>query len=548
MDQPADARSLDAINRILREALGSGTPEQAALLCLESAEQLTGSGMGWVGELNARGRLHTLAMSRPGWDACTIDGDRVQQIHDMNLRGLWSAVLRQGRPLLCNEPAQHPEAVGLPLGHAPVDNFLGVPLKQGGRCFGMIALANKPGGYLPADLNLLLDLATALAEVLHSLWAHAELRIMQAHFLSSSDALAVTDLRGVITHANPSFVHMWGYQSDTEILGWPLSEVARLQTDAGQVPPTPIGLRPWRAEAQGTRRDGTIMRCFAAAGPVHDGGGQTQALAVSLRDASQQLKAEDRLLRATEELSRSNQDLEQFATTAAHELREPLRKILAFGEFLQTDCGEQLDKLGNEYLRRMLRAAERQQDMVDGLLRYARLAGAVASFARVDLTKLAWETASDLRYQLRETGGGIQVGSLPSIEGDESQLRLVFRNLLENGLKFRRQTEAPQITVQGAEEEGWAVIYIKDNGIGFHEQHLHRIFRVFGRLHGRHAYQGTGLGLPICQRIVEHHGGTITATSQPGRGSTFAISLPLKHRRAPNPADTLEHHPAWGEE
>jgi light-regulated signal transduction histidine kinase (bacteriophytochrome) len=234
------------------------------------------------------------------------------------------------------------------------------------------------------------------------------------------------------------------------------------------------------------------------------------------------------------QLERSNKELQDFAFVASHDLQEPIRKVQAFGGRLMEKLGAGLDDEGRDYFQRMMGAAKRMSEMIQSLLDYSRVTTRAEKFRRVDLTQLVREVVSDLQFSIEESGGRIEVGDLPEVEADPSQLDRLFRNLIGNALKFHNQ-EPPLIRIRTelpttTSNEGIAAqcrILVEDNGIGFEEKHLDRIFVLFQRLHGRGEYEGSGMGLSICRKIVERHGGTITAKSKPGEGSTFIVTLPL---------------------
>jgi signal transduction histidine kinase len=187
---------------------------------------------------------------------------------------------------------------------------------------------------------------------------------------------------------------------------------------------------------------------------------------------------------------------------------------------------------GQDYLRRMQNAAARMQVLIDGLLAYSRVTSKSRPFTRVDLTVPVREALSDLDLRIEAAGATVELSELPVIEADPSQMTQLFQNLIANAVKFHRPEEPPRIKIFSSTEAGWCEIYVEDNGIGFHERHLKLIFTPFERLHSRGKYEGVGMGLAICRKIAERHGGRITARSTPGKGSTFIVTLPLKQKTA----------------
>ena len=263
------------------------------------------------------------------------------------------------------------------------------------------------------------------------------------------------------------------------------------------------------------------------------------------QELSARRQAEARLKSYTAKLEWSNRELQDFAYVASHDLQEPLRKIQAFGDRLEAIYGQTLDERGRDYLARMRNAAGRMQTLINDLLTYSRVTTKAQPFQTVDLEKVARGVVSDLEVRIEQVGGRVEVGELPAIEADPTQMRQLLQNLVSNGLKFHRQDEIPVVNVyarccnghenrlEGDGPDGTTMcqIIVKDNGIGFDEKYADRIFQVFQRLHGRGEYEGTGIGLATSRKIAERHGGDITAKSKPGQGATFIVTLPVRQNK-----------------
>lgn len=241
----------------------------------------------------------------------------------------------------------------------------------------------------------------------------------------------------------------------------------------------------------------------------------------------------------SDELARSNRELEDFAFVASHDLQEPLRKIRAFGNRLESGYGDVIDERGKDFLARMLNAAERMSMLISDLLAFSRVSTRGKEFDDVNLTTVVESVLGDLEIAIDEKSAQIHVTDLPSIRGDKSQLEQLFLNLISNALKFQTEGVTPVVNVSAndasdddirgiivSEEYEWTKITVSDNGIGFEQSFAEKIFAPFQRLHGRSEYKGTGIGLAVCRRIVERHNGVITATSVPGEGATFTIVMP----------------------
>lgn len=234
------------------------------------------------------------------------------------------------------------------------------------------------------------------------------------------------------------------------------------------------------------------------------------------------------------ELEQNNAELEQFAYIASHDLQEPLRKVQAFADRLQSKYGNQFDEKGQQYLKRMHSSANRMQNLIQDLLTLSRITREARTFMEVDLSHITAEVLEALSQRIEETKGKVIVEKLRSLDADPVLMHQLLQNLIGNALKFHKENVPPVIKIYGelttsnSNAERMYQLYIEDNGIGFDEKHLDRIFLPFQRLHGRTAYEGTGIGAAIVKKIVDHHGGNITARSELGHGSTFIISLPLK--------------------
>ncbi len=238
--------------------------------------------------------------------------------------------------------------------------------------------------------------------------------------------------------------------------------------------------------------------------------------------------SEDKLKKYLAELERSNEELRNFAFVASHDLNEPLRKIIGFGERLKSKT-ENLDPDVNIYASKMQESATRMQTMIQELLQYSLVSAKGEPFRSIDLNKVVKEVLEDLEVSIRKSNGLVQTESLPTVEADPAQMRQLFQNLISNAIKFTKNEETPKIELiaKPVEKDFWDIL-IKDNGIGFDSQHSSSIFQPFFRLHGRNQYEGSGIGLAICKKIVDRHRGKIKAISSENDGSVFQITLPVK--------------------
>jgi light-regulated signal transduction histidine kinase (bacteriophytochrome) len=247
-----------------------------------------------------------------------------------------------------------------------------------------------------------------------------------------------------------------------------------------------------------------------------------------LRDITGRKRAEEELKSYAARLEQSNQALQEFASIASHDMKEPLRKVISFGNLLRQKHKDSLGETGNDFLKRMLDAAQRMQSLLTSLFEYSKVTMNPEPFQEIDLNDIIHEVLSDLEIRMAKVAGEVQVGELPVIAADPTQMRQLFQNLIGNALKFHKPAGKPIVQVRSvyATDSGCQIV-VEDNGIGFEEQHLERIFAPFQRLYDRSSqYEGTGMGLAICKRIVERHGGSITARGAPGQGAMFIVTLP----------------------
>jgi PAS domain S-box-containing protein len=264
-------------------------------------------------------------------------------------------------------------------------------------------------------------------------------------------------------------------------------------------------------------------------------------------DVTQTVRAEEALRDYARRLERSNRELQDFASIASHDLQEPLRKIEAFGSRLRAKCADELSEDGHAYVERMHDAAVRMRSLINDLLTYSSVTTDARPFVAVDLGQIAQEVISDLQVTIEQADARVEVRDLPEIEADPTQMRQLLQNLLSNALKFQHEGVPPVIRISARLRHAERIhrliglpdlceVTVADNGIGFEQSYAERIFGIFQRLHGRGTYPGTGIGLATCRKIVERHGGAISAISEPGQGARFLFTLPIKQPPRPDPA------------
>lgn len=345
---------------------------------------------------------------------------------------------------------------------------------------------------------------------------------------SSDDAILSKDLEGTITSWNVSAQRMYGYSAQ-EMIGRNVSvllppdrpaEIAEILRRISS------GERILHFETTRVRKNGGLIDVSLSVSPVRDEQGTIVGASTIARDITELKAIDQERQQYTAALERSNRDLESFAYVVSHDLAEPLRMISSFSQLLSEAYDEKPGSDGATYIGYIVEGAARMRALIDDLLTYSRIGTDVLNFAEVDLHDLVNETWLMLRDIVGEASATIDVADLPCVVADPIKMRQVIQNLLTNAVKFRRPDRQPHVRIFGSDGgEEWTVT-VEDNGIGIDMRHAARIFDLFQRLHTRSEYPGTGIGLSICQRIVERHGGRIWVESREDAGSRFVLTLP----------------------
>jgi len=291
--------------------------------------------------------------------------------------------------------------------------------------------------------------------------------------------------------------------------------------------------RAANTDVQGALPDGRWIQVIER--PTTDGGvigiriniTEIKQKEAELQETTRQLEEHGR------ELKRSNTELEQFAYVASHDLQEPLRMVASYCQLLKRRYAGKLDGDADEFIEFAVEGASRMQRLINDLLNYSRVGRRGETFMAVPGGELVQQALGNLQGAIAEARARVEVGTLPEVFGDRTQLAQMFQNLIGNAIKFRRD-EPPVVEVSAVAEGGFAEFTVEDNGIGIERQYVDKVFLIFQRLHNRDKYSGTGIGLAIVKKVVEHHGGRIWIDSTPGAGSRFRFTLPLAQRSNDN--------------
>ncbi len=357
----------------------------------------------------------------------------------------------------------------------------------------------------------------------------ASARLAQDMINSMMDAVILTDLDGKITQFNEATTSMFGYGE--ELIGQ-LPTALVVERDA---PTVHAVIQETMEKGFASNREHTGITkqrkefpVLVSASIVMDDDGRPAGIIGVVKDITDLRRAEKHLQQRTLDLERSNAELERFAYVASHDLQEPLRMVASYTQLLERRYKDKLDADAHDFINFAVDGAKRMQHLIDDLLTYSRVGTRGRPFERTDCRAVVQAAIANLDVAIRETGATVTVDALPIVMADEGQLVQVFQNLIGNAIKFHDDSRTPQIKVSSRLNDDHWEFSVKDNGIGIDPQYFDRVFVVFQRLQGSN-YSGTGIGLAVCKKIVERHGGRIRIESQPGEGSTFHFTLPKRN-------------------
>jgi len=374
-------------------------------------------------------------------------------------------------------------------------------------------------------------LTSALQEGMSKVMTQRQLEdsIVRGLLRAAPDGILACDADGLIILANEQLEQMLGYQPG-ELLGQKIEALVPAASRPGhealrqgyfKLPrrrPMGIGL-----DLSATRKDGSTLPVEISLSTFASNG---EACAVAVvRDVTELRQMSRELKLNNQQLKRSNAELEQFAYVASHDLQEPLRTIAGYTQLLQRRYAHKLDKEATEYIDFAVGGVKRMQSLICDLLTYSRVSSRSDAFVPVDLNEVMTQVLSNLEYAIDEAQALVQVNPLPELPGDPVQLTQLLQNLLSNALKFRCEGRPVEVRIAAQRDGGFWRLTVQDNGIGIAAEHTDKIFVIFQRINGQERYSGTGIGLAICKRVVERHGGMIWVESTLGLGTSCHFTL-----------------------
>jgi|GEM_PF-4967028 len=540
---------LEGVNSILQAGLLSRTEEDLGNTCLEVAEEITGSKFAFIGEIGADGVLHDLAISDPGWEACAmVDRTGHQRLRgSFQLHGLYGHVLVEGKSLIANDPGSHPASIGVPEGHPPLKAFLGVPLTHNGATIGMVAVANREGGYGVREQEALESLAPVIVEALGRKRAEEALREAKdklevrvkertAELRDAVDALGAERQRLydvletlpayvalLTTDYHVAFANRVFRERFGETNGRHCFEFLFDRTEPCEICETYTVLKTAAPHHwQWTGPDGRNYDIFDF--PFTDTDGSLRILEMGI-DITERKQAEEALYQTLADLKRSNADLEHFAHVASHDLQEPLRSVATALQMLEERHKGKLGAESDQLIYYAVDAAKRMKALISDLLAYSRVTTRGQSFEPVNVQEVLNQSILNLTELISLNGTEITFDEMPIVKCDPTQLLQIFQNLIGNAVKFG-PSESSKVHASAQRQGNEWVFSVQDNGIGIDSKYFDRIFVIFQQLDKRGPFHGTGMGLAIVKKIVERHRGRVWVESEAGAGSTFYFTIP----------------------
>ncbi len=454
-------------------------------------------------------------------------------------RGPTGTAIRTGKPCMCKNMQTEGSFApwreeALKRGYA---SSLSLPLLSEGKAFGAVTIYSKqPDSFYTDEISLLADLTAEMARGITSLRLHSQhtrdeqqLRLQLTVLQSAANAIVITGRDGAIEWVNPAFTKLTGYSTAEAIGKNPRVLKSGMHDKAfyKEMWTTILNGRVWHGEVVNKRKDGSLYTEEMTITPFSNQEGAITHFVAIKQDVTSRKQAEEALKKSSDELAGSNLELQQFAYVASHDLQEPLRAVAGYLSLVEERYRDKVDEQGRLHIAGAIQGAERMHALINDLLELSRV-GTRANLIKPADMNIVLKTALDnLSHRINTSGAKVTHDALPMLNVDSNQMVLLFQNLISNAIKFQSD-QPPQIHISAKSNAGQWEFSVRDNGIGIEPKHYERIFQIFQRLHTRKEYPGTGIGLAICKKIVERHGGRIWVESMPGKGSTFYFTIPDK--------------------
>ena len=358
-----------------------------------------------------------------------------------------------------------------------------------------------------------------------------ELGIVFDALKSTMVGVIIANLEGKIDFVNPAFLNIFMYKDQNEVIGKNAGELFSPKKVRKFADLTAVidNVKGDREEFNVHREDGSVFSVEVSCSNVTDLAGNVIGRMAFFVDVSERNEIKKKLKRTVAELKRSNTDLQQFAYVASHDLQEPLRMVASYTQLLEKRYKDKLDTDAKEFIHFAVDGALRMQKLINDLLSYSLVSTRQKPVKPTDCNSVLGQVIANLSVTIEQNNDIITNDDLPTVMADESQMQELFKNLVGNAIKFR-SVHAPRVHISAKQNGNKWLFSVQDNGLGIDPQYKDKIFLIFQRLHSKEEYPGTGIGLALCKRIVEHHGGKIWFDSDVGKGSTFYFTLPVKRK------------------
>ena len=504
------------------------TEEELVRYALEEAVRLTRSKVGYLHFFNENQQtLDLFLWSEAVMEFCTAAKTAHYSLQEA---GVWADCIRQRQAVVHNDYPNLATKKGQPEGHFPLQRHLSAPIFDGEEIIAVIGVGNKEDPYDTDDIRQISLYMRSTWEMVkrkrvETLLHDSEQRY-RTIFNESPDGVVLIDTETAKAVEFNEVAHRQ--------LGYSREEFAALTVADYEAREKTEEIREHFERIKRLGRENFTTLHRTKSGEIRNIAvskqvltlGERQYLYTIFRDITELSQAREGLKKYAKSLERSNKELEHFAYVASHDLQEPLRKIGSFSELLARKYQGQMDEKAETYIGYIVDGAQRMQILINDLLSFSRVTTKGKEFAPVDCNALLARVQLDLEFAVKESGAHLSVGELPTVMADAGQIGQVFQNLIGNALKYCAPGEAPEIGVAAVERDGEWLFSVRDAGIGIEPQHFERVFQLFQRLHTREEYSGTGIGLALCKKIVERHGGKIWVESVAGKGSTFFFTVP----------------------
>lgn len=527
-ERSLNERRLNSLLELSQMARELSEPEivQAAI---EQAVSLTGSEIGYSHFVNPdQQTIRLVTWSEKTMEQCTA----VYETHyPLEQAGVWADCVRLGRPVVHNDYQSLPDRKGYPLGHAHLVRHASVPVFDAGRVVLILGVGNKPGDYDETDVRQMLLIGDQLFKILERRRADEELLKLSRAIAQSPSTAVITDTHGNIEYVNPKFTEVSGYAPE-EVIG----RNPRILQSGDQPPQffadlwgTILAGGEWQGEFSNRKKSGQVYWELASISPIRSAAGEVTHYLKVAEDITARKQAEEALRERTVELQARNEELDAFAHTVAHDLKNPLSLVIGFAEILESTFDALADEALVEYLRQIARNGRKMDSIISELLLLAAVRKSDVELAALDMGRIVTEVQQRLAAMIENTGAEVLVPPVwPAALGHGPWVEAVWVNYISNAIKYGG--DPPRVEL-GADVPGpeapWVRFWVRDNGLGLTQAEQKKLFAPFTRLAQVRA-EGHGLGLSIVRRIVEKLGGEVGVESStvPGNGSVFTFTLP----------------------